>query len=63
VDREPWDFDAFVRAYNARADEFGGWHWDGSVPPATLRKHYEGAPIWPTVREFALTRFQCDQEF
>jgi hypothetical protein len=59
--QEAWDFDVFVREYNAAAAELGGWVWDGSVDPEKLRGYYAGMPFIPTVREYARSRFEYDQ--
>lgn len=61
--REPWDFGAFMRAYNGHADEFGGWHFDvDGVSQEELRRSYETTALWDSVADFARTRFQLDQQ-
>ena len=61
---EAWDYEAFVRHYNGFAHERGGWEYDfprSGPSPEKLRGYYE-SPIWDSVRDFALTRYQLDQE-
>ena len=63
TDREPWNHDAFVRAYNEHAREFGGWQWDPGGPSEDkLREWYDSA-IWDSLADFARTRFQLDQQY
>jgi hypothetical protein len=62
-DREPWDLDAFVRHYDELAREFGGWSFDRSGPsPEQLQQWYESTAMWDSLRDFARTRFQLDQQ-
>jgi len=61
-EREVWNFEAFARAYNAIAKERGGWVWPGEISPEKLRAWYGSPPIWNSLRDFALTRYQLDQE-
>ena len=61
--QEAWSFEEFVRAYDELAHEFGGWEFDrGGPTPEQLRAWYEAAPLWTSVRDFARTRFQLDQQ-
>ena len=60
-EKEVWGLEAFVRAYNAIAKERGGWVWPGEISPEKLRAWYE-SPIWDSLRDFAVTRYQLDQE-
>jgi len=63
--REPWNYEAFIRHYNAIAHEFGGWHFDrGSAPsPETLEAWYrEGGALFDSLQDFARVRFQLDQQ-
>ncbi|HET7699733.1 MAG TPA: hypothetical protein VFM06_02565 [Candidatus Limnocylindria bacterium] len=63
AEREAWDYDVFVRHYDEIASELGGWMFDREGPsPEKLREWYETAPIWETLRDFARTRFQLDQQ-
>jgi hypothetical protein len=59
--REPWDFDLFVREYNAAAKEFGGWVWDGSREAVRLEEAYAALAFHATVRDFARAQFEYDQ--
>jgi hypothetical protein len=61
-EKEPWDFEAFVRAYNAIAKERGGWVWPGEINPEKLRGWYEPTSLWDSLRDFAETRYELDQE-
>ena len=62
-EREAWDFKAFVRHYNEIARERSGWEFDpGGPSPEKLRAWYEGTSLWSSLRDFANTRFQLDQE-
>jgi len=62
--REPWDYEAFVRHYNAFAREASGYNFDfASAPPAETLRHYYESPIWDSLRDFARTRFQMDQQY
>ena len=63
-EREAWDYEIFVRHYNERAHERGGWEYDfprSGPSPEKLRGYYE-SPIWDSLRDFALTRYELDQE-
>lgn len=61
--REGWDYEAFVRAYNEIAREHGGWDFDrGGPTEAQLRGWYESTSLWTSLRDFARTRFQLDQQ-
>ena len=59
---EPWNFELFVRHYNEIAKERGGWVWPGEISAEKLQGWYGGAPLWDGLRDFALTRYQLDQE-
>jgi len=62
AEREPWDHETFLRCYNAIARERGGWNFEPvGREPEKLRAWYE-IGIWDSIRDFALTRFQLDQE-
>ena len=64
-EREAWDYDVFVRHYNAFAHARGGWEYDfptSGPSPEKLRGWYEPASIHDDLRDFALTRYQLDQE-
>jgi hypothetical protein len=59
---EPWDYEAFLRSYNAIARERGSWEFDPlGRGPEKLRGWYDTG-VWDSLYEFALTRFQLDQE-
>ncbi len=61
--REPWDYEVFIRRYNEIARERTGWDFDRSGPSAEkLRGWYESTTLWTSLSDFALTRFQLDQE-
>jgi len=63
VAREPWDYEAFVRCYDAIALERSGWKFDRSGPsPENLRGWYDSTGMWDSLCDFALTRFQLDQQ-
>ena len=62
-ERESWDYEQFVRHYNEIARERGGWNYDRDGPsPEKLQSWYDVGPIWSSLRDFALTRYQLDQE-
>jgi hypothetical protein len=47
--QEPWDFEAFVKHYDAVAKERGGWLFDrkGYTPPEKLAGWYrDGGPLY-----------------
>lgn len=60
--REPWDYDLFVRHYNEIAKERGGWVWPKEISAEKLQGWYVDGSIWAGLRDFALTRYQLDQE-
>ncbi len=61
--REPWDFEVFVRHYNEIARDHSGWEFDRSGPsPEKLRAWYEATTLWSSLRDFARVRFQLDQQ-
>lgn len=60
--REPWNFALFVRHYNEIARERGGWIWPDEISPEKLQGWYEPTTLWKDLRDFALTRYQMDQE-
>ena len=61
-EREPWDYEVFLRCYNAIARERSGWNFDPlGRDPEKLRGWYESA-VWDSIQDFALTRYQLDQE-
>jgi hypothetical protein len=60
--QEPWDFEAFVALYDARAEAAGGWRYDGDVGEATLRARYLASPeTYPTLDAFAEGLFIWEQ--
>ena len=60
--REPWDFDRFVAHYNEIARERGGWVWPGEIAAEKLQGWYGSGAVWNGLREFALARYELDQE-
>ena len=60
--REAWDYEAFVRHYNAFARKFGGYNFDRASVPADKLRHYYESPIYESLRDFARTIFQTDQQ-
>jgi hypothetical protein len=62
-EREAWDYDVFVRRYNETARQRGGWDFDPTGrEPEKLCGWYESSPLWSSLADFALTRYQLDQE-
>ena len=62
-EREPWDFEVFVRHYDEVARECSGWMFDrGGPTPEKLRGWYESTTLWTSLLDFARTRFQLDQQ-
>ncbi len=62
--QEPWDLEAFVRAYDALAKTRGGWRWDRASPTtAKLQGWYEAATIWRTPADLAEARFMLEQQY
>lgn len=61
-EKEPWNYEAFVRCYKEIAIERHGYTWEGATEPDKLRRTYEvTSPL--TIREFALAGFMLDQEY
>lgn len=63
--REAWDYEAFVRHYDAIAAEHGGWRFDraGGPSPEKLEGWYRtGSALFDSLHEFARVRFQLDQQ-
>ena len=62
AEREAWDFEAYVRCYTQIARQRGGWVFDPDGPsPEKLQGWYESV-LWESICDFALTRYQLDQE-
>lgn len=60
--REAWDFEAFVRHYNAFARQLGGWNFHHpDFKEESLRRYYE-SPIYVSLSDFARIRYKLDQE-
>jgi hypothetical protein len=60
--QEPWDYDRFVAAYNALAEERGGWHYEADVAPEVLAARYANSPAtYPTIAAFAEGLFIWEQ--
>ncbi len=63
--REPWNYEAFTRHYDAIAKEFGGWRFDreGGPSPEALETWYrEGGALFDSLQDFARVRFALDQQ-
>lgn len=61
-EREPWDHEAYARHYAEIARQRGGWQFDADGPsPEKLRGWYESV-LFDSLYDFALTRYQLDQE-
>ncbi len=60
--REPWDYVRFVAHYDEIARAKGGWVWPGEIDAAKLQGWYVAGGLWSGLRDFALTRYQLDQE-
>ncbi len=62
-EREAWDYEAFARCYTDIARQRGGWEFDrGGPSPEKLQHWYESTTLWDSLCDFALTRYQLDQE-
>ena len=62
-EREAWDYEVYARCYTEIARERGGWEFDPGGPSSEkLQGWYELTSVWDSLRDFALTRFQLDQE-
>lgn len=62
-EKEPWDFEAFVRCYNERAREFGGWNYDRSSAATPLLQSWYEEMHWKTIREFAEAHYMSEQQY
>ena len=63
--REPWDYETFIRHYDAIARERGGWRFDreGYTPPEKLEAWYrEGGALFDSLYDFAHARFTLEQQ-
>lgn len=64
--QEPWDFEKFVRCYNAVVDEMGSWYYEGGSDPETqakLEKDYRFTGYPQTIAEYARACHEYDQRF
>ncbi len=61
TEKEPWDFDAFVAAYNAYAVDNGGWVYEPDSNTKFLSGNYMKGPCYRTIQEFAEARVGVDQ--
>ncbi len=59
--KEPWNFDVFVEAYNARAMELGGWQYEENPRTRTLEARYTASEYVTTVRDYAAVVFDVEQ--
>jgi len=63
--REPWDYETFVRHYDAIAKEHSGWRFerDGYLSPEKLEARYRDSPsLYDSLYEFARVQFMMDQQ-
>ena len=60
--KEPWNYDEFVRCYNAIARAHSGNYYDERLTPDELAEYYMLGTA-TTIKEYADRCFKIDQEY
>ena len=61
--QQSWDYLEFVRCYNQIADEHRGYHFREDITNPEEQKMYYEFMRSPTIRDYALSTFQLDQQY